>query len=442
MKNNKNIRFVDYIQAKKEGKHLSQEEIRQMICEYTNGTIPDYQMSAMLMAICFQGLSEEELSALTMAMMNSGEVVDLSAIKGIKVDKHSTGGVGDKTTLIVAPIVAAAGIPVAKMSGRGLGFTGGTIDKLESIPGFRTDLTKEQFFDAVNRIGLCVTGQSEDLAPADKKLYALRDVTATVESIPLIAASVMSKKLAAGSDKILLEVTTGSGAFIQDIEGSIELAKHMVAIGNRAGKETAAIITNMNEPLGFAIGNNLEVKEAIRALQGGGTGDLMEVCYALAANMIFLAREGYISYEDAIGLAKQKIEDGSALEKFKAMVGEQGGDVSYINNPDNFEVAKYSGKVCACKSGYIVSMNTAQIGVVSGMLGAGRETKNSQVDFCAGIVLTKKLGDYVKKGERIATLFSSQRERIQEAEKHMVQQYEISSQKPEKENLIIKKIIE
>ena len=388
-------RFCDIIQKKKDGKILSEEEIKEMISDYCEEKIPDYQMAAMLMAICFQGMTDEELATMTLAMTNSGNRVDLSSIQGVKVDKHSTGGVGDKTTLIIGPIVAAAGVPVAKMSGRGLGFTGGTIDKLESIPGFCTEISVEQFSSQVNEIGICVAGQSGELAPADKKLYALRDVTATVESIPLIAASVMSKKIAAGSDKILLDVTTGSGAFIKDIDGAKELAEKMVAIGTHNGKETVALITDMDEPLGLAIGNNLEVKEAIEALHGRGPKDLMEVCYALAGNMIFLAGEGKYTYEEALQMAADKVKDGSAWEKFCHMVKSQGGELRYVENTETLKEAKESGEVTAPVYGYLRHMVTAEIGVAAGMLGAGRATKDSRIDNSAGIILKKKPGDKV-----------------------------------------------
>ncbi len=434
-------RFVDLIQWKKDGKQLSDREIKQMIMDYTQGRIPDYQMSAMLMAICFQGMSDEELTAMTMAMKDSGKTVDLSDIKGVTVDKHSTGGVGDKTTLVAGPIAAAAGVTIAKMSGRGLGFTGGTIDKLESIPGFRTDLTNEEFFRNIQKTGICITGQSGDLAPADKLLYALRDVTATVESIPLIAASVMSKKLAAGCDKILLEVTTGSGALVKTKEGSAELAKRMTAIGKLAGKETTAIITNMNEPLGYAVGNSLEVSEAAAALKGEGPDDVMELCYTLAGEMIYMAGGGKVSSAEARKTAEQKVNDGSALNKLKEMTAAQGGDVSYIDNTEQFGEAAFQGEVTAPQSGYIIRMNTSGIGAASGMLGAGRMTKESSIDFQAGIVLTKKTGDYVEKGERTAVLYANNKERMESAKAHMEKQYLIGGSKPEKEYLILDRIL-
>lgn len=433
-------RFCDIIQKKKDGKILSEEEIKEMISDYCEEKIPDYQMAAMLMAICFQGMTDEELATMTLAMTNSGNRVDLSSIQGVKVDKHSTGGVGDKTTLIIGPIVAAAGVPVAKMSGRGLGFTGGTIDKLESIPGFCTEISVEQFSSQVNEIGICVAGQSGELAPADKKLYALRDVTATVESIPLIAASVMSKKIAAGSDKILLDVTTGSGAFIKDIDGAKELAEKMVAIGTHNGKETVALITDMDEPLGLAIGNNLEVKEAIEALHGRGPNDLMEVCYALAGNMIFLAGEGKYTYEEALQMAADKVKDGSAWEKFCYMVKSQGGELSYVEKPETFKKAKISEEVTAPVSGYLKHMVTAEIGVAAGMLGAGRATKDSRIDNSAGIILKKKPGDKVEKGEVIATLFAETKEQTNAAKEHFLANCEFGEKPPVKRPLILGRI--
>lgn len=419
-------RFVDIIVKKKNGEELSDSEIQDMIRGYCNGDIPDYQISAMLMAICFQGLSDRELTTLTLAMRDSGEINDLSPIPGIKVDKHSTGGVGDKTTLIIGPIAAACGIPIAKMSGRGLGFTGGTIDKLESIPGFCTELSSDEFFDAVNRAGICVAGQSGELAPADKLLYALRDVTGTVDSIPLIAASIMSKKLAAGSDKILLDVTTGRGAFIKDYEKSKELAKKMVAIGNLAGKQTIAQLTSMDEPLGFAIGNNLEVKEAIDALHGNGPEDLMIVCYTLAAHMISLGKN--ISFVEAEELAKDAIQSGKALDVFLKMVESQGGDISYMKEPEKLPVASVAVPYRAPKTGYIVGMDTEGFGIAAGILGAGRSKKEDAIDMSAGIVLKYKISDYVKEGEILATLYTSKQELADSAIQKLEQCYQIDTQ--------------
>lgn len=433
-----NERFVDLIQKKKEGKTLSGEEIRHMITSYVAGNIPDYQMSAMLMAICFCGMDDDELIALTMAMRDSGDIVDLSSIPGIKVDKHSTGGVGDKTTLIVGPIVAACNIPVAKMSGRGLGFTGGTLDKLESIPGFRTSLDENEFFHAVKENGISIMGQTANLAPADKLLYALRDVTATVESIPLIAASIMSKKLAAGSDKIVLDVTTGSGAFIHDTNEARELAKRMVAIGSGAGKETVAILTSMDEPLGEAVGNNLEVIEAIQTLQNKGPKDVIEVCLALAGMMISLgSSDKKLSYECGKQMAKEVLESEQAFEKFKDMVQQQGGDVHYLENTAAFEKAAFSKEITSPSDGYIVSMDTASIGVASGILGAGRETKESIIDFSAGIRMKKKIGDFVKTGDTIAICYTSQKEKIELAASRLLSAIQIEDTQPEPVKLVV-----
>ena len=404
-------RFVDLIQKKKNGDTLTKEEIDFMITDYVAGKIPDYQMSAMLMAIYFNGMENEELAAFTLAMRDSGDLVDLSPIEGIKVDKHSTGGVGDKTTLIVGPIVAACGVPVAKMSGRGLGFTGGTLDKLESISGFRIDLSAEEFFETVKKTGISVIGQTGNLAPADKLLYALRDVTATVDSIPLIAASVMSKKLAAGSDKIVLDVTTGSGAFMKNTRDAKKLAKHMVAIGNHAGKETVAILTGMEEPLGFAIGNNMEVKEAIEVLKGDGPEDVKEVSVALAGMMLSLGLEN-VSHSQGKRMAKKALSSGQAFEKFKEMVQAQGGDIRYVEHPEFFERDAFEGEVLAAEDGFLSGMDTEKIGVAAGLLGAGRETKDSVIDMSAGIYLEKKIGDTVKKGEPIAICYAGTKEKL------------------------------
>lgn len=404
-------RFVDLIQKKKNGETLTKEEIDFMITDYVAGKIPDYQMSAMLMAIYFNGMENEELAAFTLAMRDSGDLVDLSPIEGIKVDKHSTGGVGDKTTLIVGPIVAACGVPVAKMSGRGLGFTGGTLDKLESISGFRIDLSAEEFFETVKKTGISVIGQTGNLAPADKLLYALRDVTATVDSIPLIAASVMSKKLAAGSDKIVLDVTTGSGAFMKNTRDAKKLAKHMVAIGNHAGKETVAILTGMEEPLGFAIGNNMEVKEAIEVLKGDGPEDVKEVSVALAGMMLSLGLEN-VSHSQGKRMAKKALSSGQAFEKFKEMVQAQGGDIRYVEHPEFFERDAFEGEVLATEDGFLSGMDTEKIGVAAGLLGAGRETKDSVIDMSAGIYLKKKIGDTVKKGEPIAICYAGTKEKL------------------------------
>lgn len=416
-------RFVDLIHDKKNGNELSDESIRGMIEGFTKGDIPDYQMSAMLMAICYEGLNDRELTTMTLAMRDSGTINDLSAIDGIKVDKHSTGGVGDKTTLIIGPIAASCGIPIAKMSGRGLGFTGGTIDKLESIPGFHTDLSTDAFFEAVKKTGICVNGQTADLAPADKKIYALRDATATVESIPLIASSVMSKKLASGSDCIVLDVTTGNGAFMKDREQALELAKKMVTIGNLAGKKTIAQLTSMEEPLGFSVGNNLEVKEAIDALHGNGPEDLMTVCYTLAAHMISLGKN--ISYEAAVKEAKESVESGRAFHTFVKMVEMQGGDTSYILAPETFPVSPVQADLKVPSSGFLTYINTEGVGTAAGILGAGRNKKEDDIDPCAGIILHKKLGQKVEIGESLATLYTSDKSLLDAGIRHLETCYEI-----------------
>ena len=367
------MRMYDLIMKKRNGEALTKEEIQYMITEYVDGKIPDYQMSAFLMAVYFKGMNEEETLAMTQAVAHSGDMVDLSGIEGMKVDKHSTGGVGDKTTLVIAPIVASCGVKVAKMSGRGLGHTGGTVDKMEAIPGMRTALDREEFFDVVNKTGLSVIGQSGNLAPADKKLYALRDVTATVDSIPLIAVSIMSKKLAAGNDGILLDVKTGSGAFMKTVEDSIALAKEMVSIGENAGKKMAALITNMDIPLGHNIGNSLEVIEAVETLRGKGPADLTEVCLQLASNMLYLAGKG--TEEECRALSENAIRSGAALERLVAMVEAQGGDSEVILNTDKFAKAPYVYEVKAEKDGYITHIDAEGCGIASAMLGAGRERR-------------------------------------------------------------------
>lgn len=432
------MRMYDLIMKKRNGEELSNDEISYMIKEYVAGNIPDYQMSAMLMAIYFKGMSDRETSALTLEVAHSGDMVDLSAIDGIKVDKHSTGGVGDKTTLIIAPIVAACGVKVAKMSGRGLGHTGGTVDKLEAIEGFRTTLEKEEFFDIVNSTGLSVIGQSGNLAPADKKLYALRDVTATVDSIPLIAASIMSKKLAAGNDCILLDVKTGSGAFMKTLDDSILLAEKMVAIGEHAGKRTMALITDMDIPLGRNIGNALEVEEAVATLNGRGPKDLTEVCLALASNMLYLAGKGEI--DECRNMAKEAIESGKALEKLIAMAKAHGGDASVLQDCSGFKRAKYFKEVKAATAGYVVHINTEACGIASVALGAGRETKESIIDYAAGIILNKKYGDRVEANEAIATMYAEDEKYFEAAERMLLAAYEIGDKEPEKKPLVFARV--
>lgn len=432
------MRMYDLIMKKRNNLELSKEEISYIIKEYVAGNIPDYQMSAFLMAIYFTGMSKEETLYMTMEVAHSGDMVDLSSIKGVKVDKHSTGGVGDKTTLIIAPIVASLGVKVAKMSGRGLGHTGGTVDKLESIPNFKTSLSREEFFDIVNKIGVSVIGQSGNLAPADKKLYALRDVTATVDSIPLIAVSIMSKKLAAGNDCILLDVKTGSGAFMKTVDSSIELAKEMVDIGSNAGKNTLALITDMDIPLGYNIGNSLEVIEAVETLRGRGPKDLTEVCIQLSANMLYLAGKG--SIEECINLVNRAIEDGSAYNKFIEMVEAQGGDTNVIKDVGKFEKSKYTFEVKSEYSGYIHSMDTESLGIASVMLGAGRETKDSIIDFSAGIIINKKYGEYIEAGEVLATMYANDEDLFAAAAKKYLGAIEIKDTRPEIKPLIYARV--
>lgn len=397
------MRAVDLINKKRDGKELSAAELEFLVQGYSNGDVPDYQMSAFAMAVYYRGMTSAETAAMTLAMAASGEQVDLSPIAGIKVDKHSTGGVGDKTTLILAALAASVGVPVAKMSGRGLGHTGGTIDKLESIPGFHTELTREAFIRQVNDIGLAVIGQSGDLAPADKKLYALRDVTATVESIPLIASSVMSKKIAAGADAIVLDVKTGSGAFMKTVEDAEALASAMVAIGTEVGRVTSAVISDMDQPLGFGIGNALEVMEAVNTLKGQGPEDLTELCLALGAHMVVLGGKAE-SVDEAKVILKQKLQNGEALAKFADLIAAQGGDPSVLENLEQLPKAPFTLEVEATADGYVGSIQAEQLGLAAMLLGAGRATKEAEIDYAVGIVLRKKVGDAVKSGESLATL--------------------------------------
>lgn len=400
------MRMIDIIEKKRDGYALTKEEIDFFIKGYTNGDIPDYQASSLAMAIFFQDMTEEERANLTMAMVNSGDVIDLSNIDGIKVDKHSTGGVGDTTTLVLAPLVASVGVPVAKMSGRGLGHTGGTIDKLESAKGFHVELSEDEFVKLVNENQVAVMGQSGNLTPADKKLYALRDVTRTVNSIPLIASSIMSKKIAAGADAIVLDVKTGSGAFMKTIEDAEALAHAMVRIGNNVGRNTMAIISDMSQPLGNAIGNGLELKEAIETLKGQGPDDLTELVLTLGSQMVVLAKQAS-TLDEAREYLTQSIESGKALEKFKSFISNQGGDASIVDHPENLAYAKFKIDYAAKQDGYITEMIANEIGVASMMLGAGRQTKEDVIDLSVGIVLNKKVGDKVKAGESILTIHSN-----------------------------------
>ena len=425
------MRMYDLILKKRQGNTLTKEEIQWMIREYTDGKIPDYQMSAMMMAVCFQGLDKEETYELTMAMAQSGEMLDLSGIEGVKVDKHSTGGVGDKTSLALTPIVASLGIPVAKMSGRGLGHTGGTIDKLESIPGFSTQLTDEQFEEQVNTIGVSIMGQTKDLAPADKLLYALRDVTATVDQISLIASSIMSKKLAAGADAILLDVKTGSGAFMKEESEAVKLAQEMVDIGKSAGRKMTAVITNMDEPLGMAVGNILEVKEAIDTLKGNGPKDFTELVETLASHMLIL---GGIAekFDEALSMVRGAVRDGKALDKFKQFVSAQGGDTRYIDHPEMFEQSHIIEEIRSEQDGFVERINAQEIGICSLILGGGRETKDSQIDPAVGLVFSKKVADPVKKGDLLATIYGNDEEKVKQAVKHFKENFHIAKDQPEK----------
>lgn len=398
--------MVDIIEKKRDGKELTTEEIQFCIKGYTDGSIPDYQMSALTMAIVFQGMSEAERATLTMAMVESGDQIDLSAIHGTKVDKHSTGGVGDTTTLVLGPLVASVGVPVAKMSGRGLGHTGGTIDKLESVEGFHVELENEEFVRLVNQNKIAVIGQSGNLTPADKKLYALRDVTGTVESIPLIASSIMSKKIAAGADAIVLDVKTGAGAFMKTLEDSRELAKAMVRIGNNVGRRTMAVISDMSQPLGFAIGNALEVKEAIDTLKGEGPEDLTELCLTLGSHMVLLAEKA-TNVEEAREMLKNAIKDGSALETLKVFLRSQGGDDSVVDDPSRLPQATFKIEVEAKEEGYIAEIIADEMGTAAMLLGAGRATKESEIDLAVGLLLKKKIGDQVQVGESIVTIYSN-----------------------------------
>lgn len=399
------MRMYDIILKKRANLPLSDKEIRFVIDGYVKGEIPDYQVSALLMTIVFNGMNARELGTLTLAMAQSGNMVDLSNIDGITVDKHSTGGVGDKTTLIIAPLVAACGGKVAKMSGRGLGHTGGTIDKMESIPNLKVSLEQDAFIDQVNKIGLAVIGQSEGLAPADKKLYALRDVTGTVDSIPLIASSVMSKKLASGAQAILLDVKVGSGAFMKNIEDARELAKAMVDIGKENGRSVKAILTDMDRPLGHAIGNALEIREVINTLKGHGPEDLTHECIIMAAHMLVLSR--MCDYETALNRVQQALDSGAALERLRLMIEAQGGDSRVIDDDRVLTIGKFTYDVTSPQDGYITHMNTERCGIASVMLGAGRTVKDGPIDYSAGIVMHKKTGDAVSMGERIATLYAS-----------------------------------
>ena len=403
------MRMIDIIEKKRDGKSLKREEIEFFVNGYTHGEVPDYQASSLAMAIFFQDMNDEERAALTMSMVNSGEKIDLSDINGIKVDKHSTGGVGDTATLVLAPLVAAVGVPVAKMSGRGLGHTGGTIDKLESVKGFNVEISEKDFIKLVNDNQVAVIGQSGNLTPADKKLYALRDVTGTVNSIPLIASSIMSKKIAAGADAIVLDVKTGSGAFMKTLDDAEALAHAMVRIGNNVGRNTMAIISDVSQPLGNAIGNALELKEAIATLKGNGPKDLTELVLTLGSQMVVLAEQA-TSLDEARQMLIDAIKTGKALNKFKTFLSNQGGDDSIVDSPEKLPSAKYQVEFKAKKDGYITEIIANEIGVASMMLGAGRQTKEDVIDLGVGIVLNKKVGEHVEKGENILTIHTNTKE--------------------------------
>ncbi|WP_243521635.1 pyrimidine-nucleoside phosphorylase [Bacillus pseudomycoides] len=406
------MRMVDIIAKKRDGKELTTEEIQFFIKGYTDGSIPDYQVSALAMAIFFKDMSDRERADLTMAMVNSGETIDLSEIEGVKVDKHSTGGVGDTTTLVLGPLVAALDVPVAKMSGRGLGHTGGTIDKLEAVEGFHVEITKEQFIDLVNRDKVAVIGQTGNLTPADKKIYALRDVTGTVNSIPLIASSIMSKKIAAGADAIVLDVKTGAGAFMKTEEDAKELAHAMVRIGNNVGRQTMAVISDMSQPLGFAIGNALEVKEAIDTLKGEGPEDLTELVLVLGSQMVVLGKKAN-TLEEAREMLIEVMKNGKAIEKFKEFLRNQGGDSSIVDHPEKLPQAKYVIDVPAKTSGVVSNIVADEIGIAAMLLGAGRATKEDEIDLAVGLMLRKKVGEVVKEGEPLVTIYAN-RENVED----------------------------
>ncbi|GIM48288.1 pyrimidine-nucleoside phosphorylase [Collibacillus ludicampi] len=429
------MRMYDIIRKKRDGEELTKEEIEFAIQGYVNGSIPDYQMSAWAMAVFLRGMTDRETADLTMAIVHTGEILDLSAIAGTKVDKHSTGGVGDKTSLVLAPLVAAAGVPVAKMSGRGLGHTGGTIDKLESIPGFSVELSQTDFIEQVNRIKMALIGQTGNLAPADKKLYALRDVTATVDTIPLIASSIMSKKIAAGADAIVLDVKTGAGAFMKTLEGSFALARAMVKIGAAVGRKTVAIVSDMDQPLGFAVGNSLEVKEAIDTLRGEGPEDLTELCLVLGSHMLMLAGAASDS-QRAREQLQELIHSGKGLETFKRFVEAQGGDSRIIDDTRLLPQAKKQIPVYAQEDGYVAKIHAEEVGTCAMLLGAGRETKESTIDLAVGIVLTKKVGDPVRKGDTLCVLHVNDETRLDEVKKRMSQSIQITSERLQKQPFI------
>lgn len=418
------MRTIDLILKKRRGESLTFQEIEHLILGYTNGTVPDYQMAAWAMAVYFQGMDKRETADLTQVMLNSGGRIDLSAIDGVKVDKHSTGGVGDKTTLVLAPLVASVGVPVAKMSGRGLGHTGGTIDKLEAIPGFSVELSREAFVAQVNRIGLAITGQTGNLAPADKKLYALRDVTGTVDSLPLIASSVMSKKLAAGADAIVLDVKVGTGAFMKTEADAANLAQTMVDIGKKLNRSTVAVVSDMNQPLGFAVGNALEVAEAVATLKGEGPDDLTELCLELGSHMVVLAGQAE-NHEIAKARLAECIENGKALAKFKALIEAQGGDPKVVDDTGHLPQSRWQHDVTAEADGIVARIDAEKIGLAAMVLGAGRNKKDDSLDLSVGVVLHKKIGDFVKRNEPLATVHYNDDARLSAAVKHLTEAYQL-----------------
>jgi len=430
------LRFYDLIIKKRDGQELTQEEINFMIKEYCEDRIPDYQMSAMLMAIYFKGMNINEIKYLTMAMVHSGKIIDLSSIPGIKVDKHSTGGVGDTTTLALVPMVAAAGVPVAKMSGRGLGHTGGTIDKLESIKGFKTELSQNKFINIVKKVGASIISPTLDLAPADKKLYALRDVTGTIDSIPLIVSSIMSKKLAAGADAIVLDVTTGSGAFMPEYKDALKLGKIMVDIGVELGKEAMAVISNMDEPLGFAIGNSLEVKEAIEVLKNRGPEDLRNLCLELGAYMLKLGGAAK-NYEEGRNRLEKILKEGTAISKLKEIIAAQGGNPKIIDKPELLPHAKHCTKIKAVMSGYIQKIDSRLVGESAMLLGAGREKKESKIDLSVGITLKKKVGSRVNTNEDLAEVYYNDSKKLKKAKNKLFSSFIIGNKNPKKLPLIL-----
>ncbi len=430
------MRILELIDKKKSNQELSKQEIDWIVKEYTAGNIPDYQMSAFLMAVCFTDFSDEETYNLTVAMRDSGDIIDLSAIKGIKVDKHSSGGVGDKITPILLGVIGALDVPIAKMSGRGLGHTGGTIDKFECIPGFRADLSIDEFIENVNSVGVAIAEQTSDLAPADKKIYALRDVTGTVDSIPLIASSIMSKKLASGSDKIVLDVTVGSGAFMTNLEDARKLATKMVSIGNRFGKETIAVITNMDEPLGLSVGNAVEIAEVVRSLKGYGMPDVMEIVFTLGSYMIMLAGKANNAGEARI-LMETVISNGSAYNKFLEFVSNQGGDISYVRNYDTLAQPSIIREVQSEESGYVHKINARIIGDSVKILGGGRDNIDDEIDPSVGIVINKKVSEQVKTGQILAFIYGNDKEKVDIAYRNVIDAYEIGAEPIERPKMIL-----